>query len=184
MGSSGPLLPTPGHTACQGRTLQRLGHQRSQKCPWCSARRVRPGPTTPGGSGPPGAGGHNLCPHLRPGTCNSSPAPRLLPSSNAGPWGQGLRSPICTRISMVGTYMCPTWTMHAACVYLRSNACCVYTPATCTGHGVYTMDSAHKFHTCARVCLPRHKHGAYHTEMHMHVALHTAILSVGTVAHA
>lgn len=61
---------------------------------------------------------------------------------------------------------------------------CVYTPATCTGHGVYTMDLAHEVCMCACVCLPRHKHGACHTEMHMHVALHRATLSVGAGAHA
>ena len=112
----------------------------------------------------------------------------LLPPSQAGPgvgggrWG--LRSPTCTRISVMCTYMCPAWATHVACVYLRSDACSVYTPATCTGHGVYTMDLAHELHMCACARSPGHEHGACHMERHMHWALRTAILSVGTVAYA
>lgn len=49
---------------------------------------------------------------------------------------------------------------------------------------MYTMDSAHELHMCACARSPRHEHGACHMEMHMHWALRTAILSVGTVAYA
>lgn len=40
---------------------------------------------------------------------------------------------------------------------------------------------ARELQVCACACLLRHKHGA---EMHMHAALHTAIPSVGIMAHA
>lgn len=114
--------------------------------------------------------------------------PLLLPPSQAGPgvgggrWG--LRSPTCTRISVMCTYMCPAWATHVACVCLRSDACCVYTPATCTGRGVYTTDSAHELHMCAWARSPGHEHAACHTETHVRGALRTAVLSVGTVAYA
>lgn len=49
---------------------------------------------------------------------------------------------------------------------------------------MYTMDSAHELHMCACARSPGHEHGACHMEMHMHWALRTAILSVGTVAYA
>lgn len=139
-------------------------------------------PNHPGGSGPQGL--EAVCAPI------TVLAPATLPLCSAHSFlqcrtlGTGLRSPMYTRISMMGTYMGPTWTMHAACVYLRSNACCVYTLATCTGHSVYTMDLAHEVRMCACVCLPRHKHGACHMEMHMHVALHRATLFVGAGAHA
>lgn len=69
----------------------------------------------------------------------------LRPSPAPGGGGPGLTdgSRICcvhTYVCMC-TYMCPACATHAACDHLRSNACHVYTPATCTGHSVYTVDT-------------------------------------------
>lgn len=165
---SGQLPLTPGHTAGQGRTGQRPGHLRSQVCPPGALRgggQAQP----PGGSGPPRLEAHPVSPSLS-WHRQLSPAPPT-PFSNAGPWGRA-------QDTHVHTYF------HAACVYLRSSACSEYTPATCRGRGLYTMGLAHEVHVCTCVCLPRHKHGACHTEMLMHVALPRAALSVGARAHA
>lgn len=73
--------------------------------------------------------------------------------------GAGLRSAMCTRVSVV-CHTCPAWTTHAACVYLRSDACRVYTLATCTDMACIPGTQAP--HVCMS-CLPWHEHGVYHT---------------------
>lgn len=92
----------------------------------------------------------------------SAAPPCPLPSFKSGrPLGAG------AQVTHVHTYfrdvyMCPAWATHAACVCLTSDACCVYTPATCTGRGVYTMDAARELHMCACARSPGHEHGTGH----------------------
>lgn len=137
--------------------------------------------------------------------------PLLLPPSQAGPgvgggrWG--LRSPTCTRISVMCTYMCPAWATHVACVCLRSDACCVYTPphaqdvaciprtrpmsSTCVhGHarpGTSTLRVTRR-RTCAGLCAqpsslwaPWHTHGRAPTDTACWHARFTAFTHVSSV---
>lgn len=48
---------------------------------------------------------------------------------------------------------------------------------------MYTMNSAHELHTCARAHAPGAEHVACHMEMHMHWAC-TQPSSVGPMAYA
>lgn len=133
--SSGPLLPSPG----QGRRLEDQVAKEARDAP---ASGMGPGLQLPlEAQDLQGVEGHDLYPQHWPGICCPSPTPCPPPSSKSCSWDQGLGSPTCTRISVMCTYMCPAWATRAARVYLRADACCVYMPATCTEHGVYTMDS-------------------------------------------
>ena len=148
----GMLPQAPGHAAGQGGELEDQAATEARDAPGALEQGEARAPTSPGGSGPPGGQRSQPVPPALAWPLRFLPAPYPPPSSKSGPWGQGLGSPVCPRVFTMCTHMGLVWATHAACVCLRSDACCVYTPATCTGRGVYTgvqaTSSAVHVHAC------------------------------------
>lgn len=73
-------------------------------------------------------------------------------------------------MSVICTYMSPTFMTHAAMCPLEVNVCPVYTLSACTGHGMYTVDTGPTSPTpmhCAHFGMSM----VPHTKMHIHSAL-------------
>lgn len=69
-------------------------------------------------------------------------------------------------MSVICTYMCPTFMTHAAMCPLEVTVCPVYTLSACTGHGVYTVDTGPTSPTPMHCAHFGYEHGASHIDAH------------------